>query len=174
MVQIRTSNQNRKNSSVHYTVGEEDLAIKVRFDHLCMSEVAEEHALELAKNDDSIEILDEEVAQKLKTKKDADTETIESLQLTIKSLKGTNAILTKSNERLKAQILELGAEPVNLKDDKVEEEPETGFSKTELNKLKVDELKGIAQEAKFNEEEYINLTKANLVNYLFDKFSVVE
>lgn len=172
LIKIHSTLGHRANKTVKtYAKGK---PVFIKFDEGVIAEISEDILIEIFQADPSLEVVDKEVEQRLRPESEVSSEVIVTLTKENGSLRGNIvnyksqiAELIEENENLKAQIIELGAEPV-------ETDVEDKVSRYKLQMMKVEELQDAAKEAGLPSEEYLGLTKKKLVDYLLEKLNVKE
>lgn len=170
LVQVYSSNKSRANKYVK--VGINDKMIKIYYNEDCITEVSEDVLIELLQIDPTLEVVNKEVAKQVRLEKDADGVKIEELNQKIASLEGnvvrlkeTNEKLVLENEQLKATIAEMGG---NIP---IPTDTEGNVTKDDLTAMGVKDLRAAAKESGFPEEEWIELKKNDLIDYLYKKMN---
>lgn len=186
LVKIYTSLEHRSNKTVKSYIDGKPIMIDFNKDRV--AEVSEDILVELMKNDSSIEIVDKEVAAKIGKEQDPDGAKVKEMIPRIGNLEASNAALKETNEKLvntnkdlveeneklkakneelKALLVEAGIEFTEEEEEVESKDEESKITKFQLQKMKIEELKEAAKEAELPEEAWKDLTKKDLVEYLF-------
>lgn len=187
LVKIYTSLEHRSNKTVKSYIDGKPIMIDFNKDRV--AEVSEDILVELMKNDPSIEIVDKEVAAKIGKEQDPDGAKVKEMIPRIGNLEASNAALKETNEKLvnineglveeneklkakneelKTLLVEAGVEFAEEGEEELESKDEDSkITKFQLQKMKIEELKEAAKEAELPEEAWKDLTKKDLVEYLF-------
>lgn len=174
LVKVRSSKDSRINKSIKiFPDGKE---ITLVFNEDAIAEVNEDILIDVLEIDQSLSLVDKNIQEKIDKIKKSDNAGFEEK---IKVLEGKISILVEQNTKLVKENQELREALSNSKGDVIDigNEGEDGgqnkdtMTKKDLERMKKDDLVEIAKEASFSEEEWVNLNKKSLVDYLFEKLN---
>lgn len=189
LVKVFSSNKGRMNKSVKVFI--DNKAINIQYNADCIAEVAEEILPQLLEIDQTLSLVDKEVIERLKMEKNPTEESLILLQKENGSLKGNIAKLKTTNEELLQKIEELeillaeadekieafqkGIEPEEIAESEVvessikESEESKKITRYSLQKMNPEELKDIVKSTGIPEDEWVNLSKTKLIDFILKK-----